>query len=349
VFVKDTEGLYLLVNQPLTLLAERPAEQLLGRTDGNMFPDQPAEWLERVRADDRRAMALPAGEFLRFEEAVMTPGGLRHFLTTKAPYRGADGQVLGVIGIARDITERKLNEDALREADRRKDEFLAMLAHELRNPLAPMRNSVEILRLLGPQEPLLTQARDMIDRQVTHMSRLLDDLLDVSRVARGKIQLRRERCDLARIVWQTAEDYRGTLEAARLHLDLRMPAGPLWVAGDPTRLGQVVSNVLHNSVKFTEPGGRVTVALAEAPGGIADLRIRDTGIGMEPEMVARAFDTFSQADAGLDRSRGGLGLGLALVKGLIELHGGTVEASSPGPGQGTEIAIRLPLEPASRG
>ncbi|HYG62518.1 MAG TPA: PAS domain-containing protein [Thermoanaerobaculia bacterium] len=349
VFVKDTEGRYLLVNHALTEMAEKPAEEILGKPDGDLFPGESPERLRQVGEDDRRAMALPEGELLRFEEEVVTPRGRRHCLTTKAAYHGADGRVLGVIGIVRDITERKLVEDTLREADRRKDEFLAMLAHELRNPLAPIRNSVEILRLLGGEQPLMKQARDTIDRQVTHMSRLLDDLLDVSRVARGKIRLHQERCDLARIVWQTAEDYRGTLEAGGLHIGLRMPAGPLWVTGDPVRLAQVVSNVLHNSGKFTEPGGAVTVTLEEAPDGVADLRIRDTGIGMEPEMVARAFDTFSQADSGLDRSRGGLGLGLALVKGLVELHGGTAAASSPGPGQGTEIAIRLPLEPTPLG
>jgi signal transduction histidine kinase/DNA-binding response OmpR family regulator len=233
----------------------------------------------------------------------------------------------------------------IQEGDRRKNEFLAMLAHELRNPLAPIRNAVHVLRLLGLKEPTLVQSRDMIDRQVTHMARLIDDLLDMSRLSRGKILLRKERLDLTALVQNTAEDYRGSLETAGLKLEVRLPGMPVVVVGDPTRLAQVVGNVLHNAHKFTDPGGLVTVDLTcEREGRTAVIRLRDTGIGMEPEMLGRVFETFSQADSSLDRSRGGLGLGLALVKGLIQLHGGEVAAASPGLGQGTEITIRLPLD-----
>ncbi|KYF93689.1 hypothetical protein BE20_08740 [Sorangium cellulosum] len=175
------------------------------------------------------------------------------------------------------------------------------------------------------------------------MARLVDDLLDVSRVARGRIELRKQRCDLAQLLRQTAEDYRSTLEASGLALALEIPAEPLWVHGDRTRLSQAIGNVLHNASKFTPAGGRVTVALSAAPESSAAIRVRDTGIGMEAAMLARAFEPFSQADCSLDRSRGGLGLGLALVKGLVELHGGAVSAESAGIGRGTEVVLRLPL------
>jgi signal transduction histidine kinase/DNA-binding response OmpR family regulator len=232
----------------------------------------------------------------------------------------------------------------IQEGDRRKDEFLAMLAHELRNPLAPIRNAVQVLRLVGLQEKPVSQARDMIDRQVTHMARLIDDLLDMSRLSRGKILLRKERLDLVQLVRATVEDYRSILESTGLNLEMRLPEQPLYTHGDPTRLAQVVGNVLHNANKFTDAGGHITVELASEPGDSqAVIAIRDTGIGMEPEVLARVFETFSQADRSLDRSRGGLGLGLALVKGLVELHGGCVGVASPGPGKGTELTIRLPL------
>ncbi len=239
---------------------------------------------------------------------------------------------------------------ALREADRRKDEFLAMLGHELRNPLGPVRNAVHILKMVGPSDPTMQQARDMIERQVTHLSRLVDDLLDVSRITRGKIQLRKERLDLVQLVRATTEDYRSLLEATGLQLVVDLPPGPLWLQGDRTRLAQVVGNLLNNANKFTDAGGRVAVAVAAVPGNLAEVRVADTGIGMERDMLARVFETFSQADRSLDRSRGGLGLGLALVRGLVELHGGTVEATSPGPGRGSTFTVRLPLEgvPAPR-
>ena len=238
---------------------------------------------------------------------------------------------------------------SLREADRHKNEFLAMLAHELRNPLAPIRNAVEVMRLVGSQAGPVAQARDMIDRQVTHMARLIDDLLDMSRISRGKVLLRKQRLDLTALVRDVAEDHRRSLEAGGLQVTVELPATALWTVGDPTRLAQVLGNVLHNAAKFTDAGGAVAVVLQRAADEkTALVTIRDTGIGMEPAMLGRVFDTFSQADSSLDRSRGGLGLGLALVKGLVELHGGTVGASSPGLNQGTEIRIRLPLrEPAA--
>jgi signal transduction histidine kinase/DNA-binding response OmpR family regulator len=233
----------------------------------------------------------------------------------------------------------------IQEGDRRKNEFLAMLAHELRNPLAPMRNAVQVLRLIGVQEPLIVQAHDMIDRQVTHMARLIDDLLDMSRLSRGKILLRLERLDLVQLVRSAAEDYRSILESNRLKLSLVLPDERLPVHGDPIRLTQVMGNILHNSNKFTDAGGEISITVRhDDENGNAVLSIRDTGIGMERDMLARAFETFSQADSSLERSRGGLGLGLSLVKGLIDLHGGSVHAHSDGPGTGTEVTITLPID-----
>jgi signal transduction histidine kinase/DNA-binding response OmpR family regulator len=233
----------------------------------------------------------------------------------------------------------------IQEGDRRKNEFLAMLAHELRNPLAPIRNAVQVLRMLGLQEPLLVQARDMIDRQVTHMARLIDDLLDMSRLSRGKILLKLERVDLVEVVRAAGEDYRRLLEANGLKVKVTLPDAPIPVHGDPVRLSQVMGNILHNANKFTDTGGEVLITLLrDEAKQSAVLRIRDTGIGMEAEMLARAFETFSQADSSLERSRGGLGLGLALVKGLIDLHGGTVRAHSEGPGKGTEVTITVPID-----
>jgi signal transduction histidine kinase/CheY-like chemotaxis protein len=246
--------------------------------------------------------------------------------------------------------ERERAEAALRrhaaelaEADRRKDQFLAMLAHELRNPLAPIRNAVQLMQQLGPAEPPLVRVREVIARQVAHQARLLDDLLDVSRISRGKIQLRREPLEFARLVGDVVEDHRRVLETAGLTVYLELPEERVWMEGDPTRLAQVVGNLLGNAAKFTEPGGQVRVRLvAEPDSQTAVLSVRDSGIGIEPTLLLHVFELFTQAEQGLDRSRGGLGLGLALVKGLVEQHGGSVWAHSEGPGQGADFNVLLP-------
>ncbi len=270
-----------------------------------------------------------------------------------------DGQVSGIFVHGFDVTEqvrarqrmeelikeRERAEEALREADRRKNEFLAMLGHELRNPLAPVRNAVYIMRQPDVPPAELARARDIVDRQISHLARLVDDLLDLSRISRGKILLRKERLDLVELVRAAAEDQRSNLEENGLVLEVELPREPLWVTGDPTRLSQVVGNLLHNAGKFTDAGGHVRLELRPDQGRHAELVVRDTGIGMEPWMVERLFEAFSQADRSLDRSQGGLGLGLALVKGLIDLHGGEVHASSAGLGRGAEFVLRLPVEP----
>lgn len=271
-------------------------------------------------------------------------GTYRWFLSRAFPLRDRSGRIVSWFGTNTDITEQLESQQALHEADRRKDEFIALLAHELRNPLAPVRTAVEILRRVGGHEPRQDRARDVIDRQVTHMSRLIDDLLDVSRIARGKLALQKERCDLSAVARQTAEDYRPGLEAAGLRLHVRTAPHPIWVEGDPVRLAQMVGNLLNNAGRFTERGGQVEVHVeADATRRMAIVRVVDTGVGMDAELMQRLFDPFSQARQDLARSKGGLGLGLALTKGLVELHGGGVAVDSDGCGRGSTFTLRLPL------
>ena len=236
-------------------------------------------------------------------------------------------------------------EEALRESNRRKDEFLSMLAHELRNPLAPLAYGIDLLGLPDTDPATLARTREMLNRQLHHMGRIIDDLLDVSRITRGKLTVSLDRLDLAALVRQTVEDRRGTLESAGIGVELDVPNTLVWVTGDPTRLTQLFDNVLDNARKFTSAGGRVSVRLATDAGARdAVVTVRDTGIGIERLLLPHVFDAFAQAEQSLDRSRGGLGLGLAVAKGLIELHGGTISAASDGKDRGAEFTIRLPSE-----
>jgi PAS domain S-box-containing protein len=285
------------------------------------------------------------------------------------PVRDELGRICEVVLMLQDVTERKrieeersrllqseqearaaaerLYEEA-REAARSKDEFLAMLAHELRNPLSAVSNALYVLRL-APDDATRERAYEVLERQVQHQTRMVDDLLDVSRITRGKVELRRAPLELVGLVRNTAEDHRSSLEAAGLQLDLELPALPLWTSGDSTRLAQVLSNLLHNAQKFSEPGGRILVVVSvNESASTARVAVRDTGAGIAPEMLPRIFEPFTQGDRSLDRSQGGLGLGLALVRGLVHLHGGEVFASSAGARAGAEIGFHLPLEPAAR-
>jgi signal transduction histidine kinase/CheY-like chemotaxis protein len=233
----------------------------------------------------------------------------------------------------------------LEAANQRKDHFLSMLAHELRNPLAPIRNAIEILQLGSGDAKRVERVRDIMERQVQHLSRIIDGLLDVSRITRGKIQLHRSRIDFGRLIRQAVEDYRGVMESSRLTVHIHTPETPVWINGDRTRLVQVIGNLLDNSRKFTPPDGHVTISLTvDAPLQQAILRIQDTGIGIDAHILPHIFDVFAQADRSLDRARGGLGLGLSVVQGLVTLHDGTISAASPGSRQGAEFTIRLPYE-----
>jgi signal transduction histidine kinase/ActR/RegA family two-component response regulator len=262
------------------------------------------------------------------------------------------GVIRGTLTLIEDVTERVVTElelrqqaERLEEANRHKDEFLAMLAHELRNPLAPIRNGIRVLEILGSQTDEARETREMVERQVTHMSRLVDDLLDVSRIVRGKVRLQQEPVDMMAVVRQVAHDYGPILADSQIKLTVDVGREPCWILGDSIRLTQIVSNLLHNASKFTNQGGdvRLTAEVLRQDASLV-IKVSDTGIGMAPDVMKHVFDAFSQAQTSLDRSKGGLGLGLALVKGLTELHGGTVEAFSAGPDQGSEFKVRLPLK-----
>jgi signal transduction histidine kinase/ActR/RegA family two-component response regulator len=243
---------------------------------------------------------------------------------------------------AADLIERVHSVEAVIDADRHKTEFLAMLAHELRNPLAPIRNALSIVRMTDGNREALQSATEMIERQVGHMVRLVDDLLDINRISRGKIELRRAKVELASVIHHGVEACRPNIDAAHQELTVELPREPLYLNADPARLAQVVGNLLVNASKFTDHGGRIWLSVAHE-GEQAVIRVRDNGIGIPPDQLRRVFDMFSQVDHSLERSTTGLGIGLALAKDLVELHGGTVEAFSAGVGHGSEFAVRLPL------
>ncbi|WP_052376428.1 hybrid sensor histidine kinase/response regulator [Chondromyces apiculatus] len=240
----------------------------------------------------------------------------------------------------REQTERALRE--LREQDRRKDEFLATLAHELRNPLAPMRNALEILRL-STDPAAQDSARHMTERQLRQVVRLVDDLLDISRINTGKLELRRERVDLRAVLRSAVETSRPLIDAGSHTLLVVLPDTPLHLDADPTRIAQVILNLLNNAAKYSEPGGRITLTVTCA-GAEAVIRVKDTGVGIAADMLPRIFDMFTQVDRSLEKAQGGLGIGLTLVKRLVEMHDGAISAASEGPGKGSEFVIRLPLK-----
>ena len=239
------------------------------------------------------------------------------------------------------VAELDRRAEALKDADRRKDEFLAMLAHELRNPLAPIRNGLEILRLTEGDPVAVARTRDMLRRQVEHLARLVDDLLDVSRITRGKVELRKQPVELGAALSRAVEGVRPLVDARHHKLTVVQPGRPVWAEADPARLTQVVGNLLTNAAKYSEEGGRIDLCLEE-DGEWAVVRVRDTGLGIPPEMLPRVFDLFTQVGRTLDRADGGLGIGLTLVRTLVELHGGTVQAHSDGVGKGSEFVVRLP-------
>lgn len=316
---------------------------------------------ERYASAIRAAMSPEGSGVLREDLRVVHKDGSVHWLalTGQMVFAGSPPQAVRLVGLAADITQRKLTEEALREreerlkdTDRRKDEFLAVLAHELRNPLAPIRTGLEFIRLAGNAPGAIERARSMMERQVGHMVRLIDDLLDVSRITSGKIRMQRQLTPLVILVSTAIEAHRAALQAGRIELEVELPPLPVSLDVDPTRFVQVVSNVLHNAVKFTEPAGRIriTAALQPAAAGEAQelvLRVTDTGSGISSEMLPRVFDLFVQDDTAGQRAHTGLGIGLALARRLMEMHGGAIEAHSDGPGRGSTFTMRLPLERSS--
>ncbi len=313
-------------------------------------------WTQFIHPDDldenvrvwRHSIAT--GEPFQFEHRFRRADGeYRWHLSRALPMRDAAGRVLMWIGSNTEVHEQWQTANKLRQlaaelsdADRRKNEFLAMLAHELRNPLAPIRNALEILRLTGGGGEAAQPASEMMERQVGQMVRLVDDLLDVSRISRGKIELRKERIELASVVHYAVEVIRPLCKSMDHELTVTLAPQPMYLNADPARLAQVVGNLLNNACKFTERGGRIWLTV-EREGGQAVIRVRDTGIGIAAGELSRIFEMFTQVDISLERTRSGLGIGLSLAKNLVEMHGGTVAAQSAGIGQGSEFVVRLPI------
>jgi PAS domain S-box-containing protein len=349
-FLFDLDGRVVYANRALLALWGRTAGQALGKTLAEL--DYPADAEAQVARNLRRV--IETGEAVRDETPYTGPtAATGHFEYILAPVLEA-GRVVSVAGSSRDITARKVMEDTLREqaerlreADRRKDEFLATLAHELRNPLAPIRNALQILKMPRVDAATVERSRDMMERQVQQLVRLVDDLMDVSRVMQGKIELRRERVELASVVARAVETAQPGIDAQGHRLSVALPPDSLPLEADPVRLVQVVGNLLTNAAKYTERGGHIWLT-AGREGGQAVLRVRDDGIGIAPDMLPRVFDLFVQVDHAAARSQGGLGIGLTLVKNLVRMHHGAVEVHSPGLGEGSEFVVRLPLADGGR-
>ena len=335
---KTLEGIIVSWNAGAEALFGYTAEEAVGQSITLLIPperlDEERDILARLRRGERIA---------HYETVRVTKSGkpLQISLTT-SPVRDAANRVVGASKVARDITHRREAEQALRDADRRKDEFLATLSHELRNPLAPIRNSLHILRMAGSLDPAVVQARAILERQVGHLVRLVDDLLEISRITRGKTELRRERIELAAVIGSAVETSRPLIDTAGHDLVLSIPTKDLSVDADPVRLSQVFANLLNNAAKYSEPGGTIWLSARREDAQVV-VSVRDAGIGIAHDMLPRVFEMFAQEAGAMSRAQGGLGIGLTLVQNLVQMHGGSVEAHSAGRGKGSEFIVRLPL------
>jgi len=355
IFMKDRTGHLTYANAAtLRLIGRARLDDRPPDTELFFVADERAETLQ----NDRHVMQT--GEVLEVEETYIGADGVtRTFLCTKSPLQDEHGEIIGVIGVGRDITERIAAEAALRnalaaaemasaalkEADVRKDEFLAILGHELRNPLAPLRNSVEILKLTRAEDEEMQRAVGMMDRQLHHLARLVDDLIDASRITRDKLELRKLPLDLVAILQQTIESCQPLIRQAGHALHVSLPREHLYVMGDAVRLAQMFSNILNNACKFTDDGGQLTLSL-EQRSDDALITIADSGLGIPREKLGKIFEIFSQVNSTRERSQSGLGIGLTLAKRLAEMHGGEITAHSEGLGTGSTFVVRLPLASA---
>jgi PAS domain S-box-containing protein len=337
VYVFDLDYRFIYANDVLLQMWGRTSEEALGKTCLELGYEPWHAEMHAREIDQVRATVQPIRGEVPFNGAF----GRRMYEYIFVPVLGRDGTVTAVAGTTRDVTDRKQAEVALRDENLRKDEFLAMLAHELRNPLAPIAAAATLLKVRPLSEQRLAHIGNVMERQVRHMTELVDDLLDVSRVTRGQITLALAPVDLRTVVAEAAEQA-GPLLAARRHaLAIDELPTPMLVQGDQKRLVQVLSNILTNAAKYTPDGGSIRLAVLDA-GASYTLTVQDSGIGMSPELVASAFDLFVQGERTADRSQGGLGIGLALVRKLVELHGGKITASSAGPGLGSTFSVSLP-------
>jgi PAS domain S-box-containing protein len=315
-------------------------------------------FISLVHPDDRQMLieavqrAIRERELYDTEFRIVWPDGTVRWMGGKGlAFYDEAGTPTRMIGMGIDVTERKRLEeelvrraDELAEADERKDQFLAVLGHEMRNPLSVINNALFLLRRPDLDAGALDRVRAVLERQVSHVAAMMDDLLDISRITRGKILLNKEPLDLADLVRSAMEDHRAMIEKARLNAVLELPSQPIMIHGDRTRLTQILGNLVQNASKFTDEGGTITVEVVPRPDeGRVSLIVRDTGVGIEPDVMPSLFESFSQAEASRNRSREGLGLGLSLVKGLVELHDGRITAHSDGPGHGAEFTVDLPM------
>ncbi len=346
----DPEGLPLYVSASFLRLLGTDLRALRER---GLFHFLPPEGREPVEREWERCRA--SGAPFSAEYTISLTNGEERTVWARGLLAETTGGLLYWVGVNLDITERKKTREelqqqaealqrqaeALRLADRRKDEFLALLGHELRNPLAPIRNGLHILLQPGVDAESIEQIKRIMEKQLNHLTRIVDDLLDVSRITRGRIHLRKERIELARSVSHALESVRSFVAAQGHKLLIELPPRPIHLEADPTRLEQILVNLLNNAAKYTPRGGSISLS-AGREGDEAVIRIRDNGIGIPPELLPQMFDLFTQAEGGLDRSQGGLGIGLTLVRSLAEMHGGRVSARSEGPGTGAEFEVRLP-------
>jgi PAS domain S-box-containing protein len=343
----DREFRFRRVNERLAEINGFPTAAHVGKRPDELLPDIAGvgELLDSWRELLRTGRPLMGVEIVGSTPAA--PGVERSWREDFFPVRIGD-TIVGIGAVVLETTEQKRQQAALIEADRRKDEFLAMLAHELRNPLGAISNATAVLARFRGTDPQLGTIGEMLERQVRHLGRLVDDLLDVARIAQDKLVLRRSRTDLADAVRQAVEANSGTADGRGQRIDVRLPARPLPLDADPARLAQIVANLVHNAVKYTHEGGQIAVAVRVVDGS-AVLEVKDDGPGIAPDLIGRVFDLFAQGDRGVDRSDGGLGIGLTLVRRLVEMHGGRVEAESEGLGRGATFRVTLPLAAGSAG
>jgi len=327
---------YVWVNRVFASWVGKTPDEIIGRPVGEVIGEN--DWHD-LRPFVERTLR---GERVEYERPARFAAGERWIHSVMEPTRDPSGAPNGLVAVVSDIHDRKLMEETLHQAERRKDEFLATLAHELRNPLAPIRNAVAILGKKDALDPELSWSREVIERQVDQMSRLIDDLLDIARIAGGKLLIRKERLPLERAIDMALETSRPYINAAGHSLSVLLPSERVTVDADPARLAQVFSNLLNNAARYTERHGEIALT-AEVDRDEVVVSVQDNGIGFRPEVAERLFEPFSQLTRSNERSHGGLGIGLSLVHGIVALHGGSVEARSRGPGQGAEFVVRLPL------
>ncbi|MDB6041530.1 MAG: two-component hybrid sensor and regulator [Gammaproteobacteria bacterium] len=338
IFMLDTEGRVASWNLGAERIIGYTAAEIIGRHFSCFYP---AEAAERGAAQQELDAAIAYGSLETNGRQVRKDGSRFWANVVITAVHDLDGKLRGFAKITRDLTERKQFEE-LEESRQRTQEFLAMLSHELRNPLAPMRTSVDILRMRALTDPVVLRARDVIERQVLHLTRLIDDLLDVSRITSGRIRLSNEAMELETVIDRAVEAARPLIDTKGHSLEIKPLKSPAWIRGDPTRLTQVFVNLLNNAAKYTPDRGHIEIEIAGSDDD-AEIHIRDNGVGIAAELLPRVFDLFTQGHRPLDRADGGLGIGLALVHRIVSLHGGTVKALSAGTGRGSEFVVTLPI------